>query len=180
MLGGMRGALSIALAASIATSTLVTATYVNDINVMVLSVALVSITLQAGVLTNYAKKVFPQDQEREHEKLTIRLAKARSAIELLQKMYEEGKISESEFAEELEKDKDELTEVLSEINLKVNVASVAKTRASELYFSVRNLRNSNVINILRRHSISGSVEEAVEGAEATPIKSDAAKEQDGK
>jgi monovalent cation:H+ antiporter, CPA1 family len=177
MLGGMRGALSIALAASIATSTLVTAEYVNEINAMVLGVALISITIQAGVLTNYARKAFPQEQEREHEKLTIKLAKARSAIELLQKMYEEGKISESEFAEQLEKDKDELTEVLSEINSKVDLAGVAKTRASELYSSVRNLRNSNVISILRRHAISGTVEKAVEGAERTSIRKDAGKEQ---
>ena len=168
MVGGVRGALSIALAASITistTSTIVTSEYVNDINAMVFGVALISITLQAGLLSRYAKRIFHQDQEREHEQLNIRLAKARSAIEALQKLYEEAKISEIEFATQLEKDKDELTEVISEINTKIDSTTLARSRASELFSSVKTLSSSNVMSILKRHSMSGSVEEAVKGAE---------------
>ena len=165
MMGGVRGALSIALAASITASTYMTLGDVNDINTMVFGVALISITLQAGVLSRYAKRVFHQDQEREHEQLNIRLAEARSSIEALQKLYEEGKISEGEFADQLEKDRDELTEVLSEINTKVDATALARSRANELFSSVKTLGTSNVMSILRRHSMSRSVEEAVQGTE---------------
>lgn len=165
MIGGVRGALSIALAASIAASAYVTSQNVNAINTMVFGVALISITIQAGILSKYAKRAFHQDQEREHEQLNIRLAKARSAIEVLQKLFEEGKVSESEFAEQLEKDKDELTEVLSEINTKIDAAGLARIRALDLFSSVKTLGNSNVMNILKRHSMSGSVENAVKGTE---------------
>lgn len=163
MIGGVRGAVSIALAASITVSSFVPSKSVNDINTMVFGVALISITLQAGYLSRYAKRVFHQDQEREHEQLSIKLAKARSAIEALQKLYEEGKISEGEFANQLEKDKDELTEVLSEINTKIDAASLARSRASELFSSVKSLHTSNVMKILKHHSISSSVEQAVQG-----------------
>lgn len=60
----------------------------------------------------------------------------------------------SEFAEDLERDKDELTEFLSEISSKIGTSDLAKTRTSELYSSVKNLRNSNVITILRYFAIS--------------------------
>lgn len=171
MMGGVRGALSIALAASITASSFVASKYVDDINTMVFGVALISITLQAGMLSRYAKRVFHQDQEREHEKLNIRLAKARAAVETLQKLYEEAKISEVEFADQLEKDKDELTEVLSEINTKIDATSIAKTRALDLLSSVKTLKSSNVMSILRRHSMSSSVEQAMDGTEINSEKS---------
>jgi CPA1 family monovalent cation:H+ antiporter len=175
MMGGVRGALSIALAASIVTSSVVTSSDVDAINTMVFGVALISITVQAWALSRYSRKAFRNDQTQEQEKLSIRLAKAVSAIETLQKMNDEGKISPNEFADQLEKDKDDLAEILSEINSTTNTASIARARALDLYSSVRSLRNSNAMNILRRNSMSASVEKVVEDSAGGPSGSESKK-----
>lgn len=85
IIGGVRGALFIALAASITTSAIMTSNDVNEISTMVSGVAFISITFQAGILFKYVKGTFPQNLDREHEQLNIKLAKARSAIWVLQK-----------------------------------------------------------------------------------------------
>lgn len=168
MIGGVRGALSIALAASITTSSIISETDVGEINTMVFGVALITIILQSGILSRYAIRAFADSQLVEHEQLNVKLAKARSAIETLEKLREEGKISESEFAAQLEKDKDDLTEVLSEINSKVKTTKIALRRATGLYSSVVSLRDSPVMNVLRRHSMSNSVETMVQKTEEEP------------
>ncbi|MGD0637152.1 MAG: cation:proton antiporter [Nitrososphaerales archaeon] len=62
MLGGVRGALSIALAASLGASTVVSASDVHTITTMVLGVAFLSIVIQAPLLSSYVKRRFA-DQE---------------------------------------------------------------------------------------------------------------------
>ena len=135
---------------------------------MVFGVALMTIVIQSGILSRYAVRAFAEEQFGEHEQLNVRLAKARSAIETLEKLREDGKISESEFAEQLERDKDDLTEVLSEINYKMKTTNIAVRRATGLYSSVVSLRDSPVMNVLRRHSMSKNVETIVEQTEKVP------------
>ncbi|MDA4135412.1 MAG: sodium:proton antiporter [Thaumarchaeota archaeon] len=58
MIGGMRGALSIALAASLVTSTVVTGSELNVVTSMVLGVAFLSIVIQVPLLSQFLKKKF--------------------------------------------------------------------------------------------------------------------------
>ncbi|MDA4134670.1 MAG: cation:proton antiporter [Thaumarchaeota archaeon] len=58
MLGGVRGALSIALAASLGASTVVSAADVHTITTMVLGVAFLSIVIQAPLLSSYVRRKF--------------------------------------------------------------------------------------------------------------------------
>ena len=58
MLGGIRGALSIALAASLGAATVVSASDVQTISTMVLGVAFLSIVIQAPLMARYVKRRF--------------------------------------------------------------------------------------------------------------------------
>ncbi len=157
-LGGMRGALSIALVASITTSALITSSDIGTISAMVLGVAFISISLQAALLFRYIKSKFPEEQVAVAEALNVRLSRSVTAIESLQKLKEEGKISDEEFASQLETDKDELREVLKEINATVDTRNLLKARASNLYASVVTLPMSRAMQILRFHRLSKPIE----------------------
>jgi len=61
MLGGVRGALSIALAATITTSAVISLNDIQTINTMVLGVAFISIVLQVPLLFRYVRKRIPQN-----------------------------------------------------------------------------------------------------------------------
>ncbi len=58
MLGGVRGALSIALAASLSTSAVVSDADIHIITTMVVGVAFLSIAIQAPILSRYIKRRF--------------------------------------------------------------------------------------------------------------------------
>ncbi len=63
MLGGMRGALSIALVASLAGSALLSESDIQTITTMVVGVAFLSIVIQAPLLSRYIKKKFRSQQQ---------------------------------------------------------------------------------------------------------------------
>ena len=63
MLGGMRGALSIALVASLAGSALLSESDIQTITTMVVGVAFLSIVVQAPLLSRYIKKKFGSQQQ---------------------------------------------------------------------------------------------------------------------
>jgi monovalent cation:H+ antiporter, CPA1 family len=135
MLGGARGALSIALAASIPLATFTGPKYngVSQIPTMVLGVAFISISLQSGVLFRYIWKKFPEEQKAKNEELSVRLSRAVAAIGAVQDLKKEGKISDEEFADQLEIGKGELEEAISDIRYDVDTTALLKSRASELY-----------------------------------------------
>jgi Na+:H+ antiporter len=162
MLGGMRGALSVALAASIPVSALVSASDVQTITTMVLGVAFVSISIQAALLSRYIKRNFAGE---ELEQLDVRLSRSLSAIEALQKLKEERKISEAAFVNQLEKDKDDLREVLGEIHASMDAKGVLKSRASELYSSVLEVPVSKAMSVLRLHKMEKPIEAEVAKAQ---------------
>jgi len=135
MLGGMRGALSIALAASVPL-TVISASDGSTLSTLVLGVAFISISLQAALLFRYIKRKFVNEQLITVESLNARLSKAASAIDSLEKLREEGRISDEEFALQLDNDKEELRDVLKEINANVDPRSILRQRAYELYNSV--------------------------------------------
>ncbi|MHB8567890.1 MAG: cation:proton antiporter [Nitrososphaerales archaeon] len=161
-LGGTRGALSIALAASISASAFVSLNDITVINTMVLGVAFISISLQAGLLFRYVRKRFPEEQRAEAEALGVRLSRAVAAIETLQKLKEEGKIPEREFASQLEADKDELRDVIGDIGSSVGTRTILKSRANDLYSSIVTLPMSKAMHILKLNRLSKPIESMID------------------
>jgi hypothetical protein len=136
MLGGMKGALSIALATSISASALISSGDVDMISNLVLGVAFLSIVLQSAIISRYVVRIFPQEGSIVEEELNVRLARAVTAIGDLEKERIDGKISESDFVDRLESDKDELGEVLSEMDARSRPTRILKTRTNDLYTSI--------------------------------------------
>ncbi|MGI0078440.1 MAG: cation:proton antiporter [Nitrososphaerales archaeon] len=158
MLGGMRGALSIALAASL------TASFpaASSVQTMVLGVAFISLSVQAAIMSRYIKSRFKEEQGLQVEKFNVRLSKAVAAIESLQKLREQGKVSDEEFADELERDKDELREVLGDIRSTLGPAEIMKTRAAELYSALISLPMSKAMHILRINRMETPIQTIIE------------------
>jgi monovalent cation:H+ antiporter, CPA1 family len=135
MLGGMRGALSIALAVSIPVPAISAGDH-SQLTTLVLGVAFISISLQAALLFRYIRTRFPAEQRATVESLNARLSKSASAIESLERLKSEGGISDEEFAVQLENDREELRDIMIEINNNLDPRSILRQRASELYSSV--------------------------------------------
>lgn len=154
MLGGMRGAVSVALVASIPASALMPAGDINRISTMVLGVAFLSISGQAWAVTRYVRQKFPGRSEAE---LNTRLSKTLAAIESLERLRAEGSLSGTMFEGELEKEKDELNELLAEIHHSLGTKEVFRTRASSLYGSVIALPMSKGMSVLKSHKMDGQI-----------------------
>lgn len=142
MFGGMRGALSIALSASIATSAVLSANDVSTISDMVLGVAFISIILQGALLTSYSRRRFPEEEKKKEKEITLRLGRAASDIETLQKLKSDGKVSDDDFLQELERDRDTLAEILSDLEKTVAPSNILRSRAVGLYVSISSLSNN--------------------------------------
>ena len=137
MLGGMRGALSIALVVSIP-ATAVSVSDESQLTTLVLGVTFISISLQAALLFRYIKTRFPAEQQASAESLNARLSKSASAIQSLERLRAQGGISDEEFASQLENDREELQEIMKEINKNLDPRSILRQRAAELYSSMLN------------------------------------------
>lgn len=137
MLGGMRGALSIALAVSIP-ATVISASDESQLTTLVLGVAFISISVQAALLFRYIRGAFPKEQSSSIQGLSARLSKSASAIESLKKLREGGGISDEEFATQLETDREELEDIVREINMNADPRGILRKRAADLYSSVVN------------------------------------------
>ncbi|MHB2035160.1 MAG: cation:proton antiporter [Nitrososphaerales archaeon] len=143
MLGGMKGALSIALSASIASSAAISATDALTVSDLVLGVAFTSIIVQGALLSTYAKRRFPVP-ERAKDEIAVRFASTASDIEALQKLKSEGKVSDAEFGSELERYRDALSDILSELETSIGPSDIVKAHASRLYDSISSSRPSNL------------------------------------
>ncbi len=159
MLGGMRGALSVALVASIPVSAFVSSSDLETITTMVLGVAFASISIQAAILSRYIRRNFPMERI---DQLNVRMSRAVAAIENLERMKEEGKLTAETFMEELEKDREELRETLGEIHEAVSAKNILRSRASELYSSIVSLPMSRAMHVLRSHKMEEPIESMVE------------------
>ena len=73
MLGGVRGALSIALAATITASAVISEADLHTINTMVFGVAFISIMVQVPLLFRYAKRKMPRWKPSRKRSLTTSL-----------------------------------------------------------------------------------------------------------
>jgi len=94
-----------------------------------------SIVFQATLLSRYIKRVFPQEESLKEE-LNVRLSRAVTAIGEVEKLRLDGKISEEEFTRQLESDKDELEDVLAQMDARLHPTKILRSRTSELYSSV--------------------------------------------
>jgi len=154
MLGGVRGALSIALSASISGSGLVSSADSDIVTTMVLGVAFISILFQTSVLSRYIRRVFKREEDtlsslRQHESITARLEKSASTIESLKRMREKIKISEEEFVSLLEKEKAEVDRLLTSMVTdpgNTTPSNILRSRSADLYDSV--IKSSNLARLI--------------------------------
>ena len=139
MLGGVRGALSIALAATITTSAVISLGDIQTINTMVLGVAFISIVLQVPLLFRYVRKRIPQDVSVPEAEIDEQFELISAHVEELRKLKSEGKISNEEFARRIEENKKKLDELIAKSPITVETKKIIRARASALYGSLQKI-----------------------------------------
>jgi CPA1 family monovalent cation:H+ antiporter len=135
MLGGVRGALSIALVATIATSAVISQGDINTINTMVLGVAFISIVFQVPLLLRYIKRKIPQADAVSEAEIDEQFELIESHMEEVRKLKSEGKISNEEFTKRIEENKRKLDELIATSPITVETRKIIRARASALYNS---------------------------------------------
>jgi hypothetical protein len=80
-------------------------------------------------------------EETEAEKIDEKLATVCSSMEETRKLMAEGKLSDQEFAERLEENKDQLDQTIHESSTLVETRKIIKRRATLLYKSVAKPRS---------------------------------------
>ena len=135
MLGGVRGALSIALVATITTSAVISKGDINTINTMVLGVAFISIVFQVPLLFRYVRKKIPQTDTVSETKIDEQFNLIASHMEEVRKLKSEGKISNEEFTKRIEENKKKLDELIATSPITVETRKIILARASALYNS---------------------------------------------
>ena len=138
MLGGVRGALSIALAATITASAVISTTDLHTINTMVFGVAFISIVVQVPLLFRYAKREMPESEAFKATELDDQFALISSAIEEVHKLKSQGKLSNEDFTEKLEESKIDLESLISKSKVTVETRKIIRARASLLFPSLLN------------------------------------------
>ena len=136
MLGGVRGALSIALAATITTSAVISLGDIQTINTMVLGVAFISIVLQVPLLFRYVRKRIPQDVSLPDTEIDEQFELISAHFEELRKLKSEGKISNEEFTRRIEENKKKLDELIAQSPITVETRKIIRARARALYGSL--------------------------------------------
>lgn len=124
MLGGMKGALSIVLLASIPSSLASR----DTVTTMVLGVAFLSITLQGSFLFRYADSKFPRSHKSIRSDADAKLTATLAELEELRKAREKGDIAEDEFASWMSKKEKELAQLVEEMKVTSQTMKVLKSR----------------------------------------------------
>ncbi len=139
MLGGVRGALSIALAATITTSVVISQTDLHTINTMVFGVAFISIMIQVPILFRYVRRKIPDSDAFKETALDEEFAKISFSIEELHKLRSEGKISDMEFTERLERSKMMIEKLMTKFHPSLETRKIIRARTSALFPSLQKL-----------------------------------------
>ncbi|MDA4116644.1 MAG: sodium:proton antiporter [Thaumarchaeota archaeon] len=124
MLGGMKGALSIVLLASIPSSV----EHRDTITTMVLGVAFLSITLQGSLLFRYTDSRFPRSQKSLKTEADAKLSATLAELEELKRLKEQGKIPEDEFAFWMGQREKELAELVEEMKVTNQTEKLLRSR----------------------------------------------------
>ena len=135
MLGGVRGALSIALVATITVSSVISQGDINTINTMVLGVAFISIVIQVPLLFRYVRKKIPQTDELSKTEIDEQFELIAAHMVDVRKLKSEGKISNEEFTKRIEENKKKLDELIASSPITVETRKIIRARASALYNS---------------------------------------------
>jgi monovalent cation:H+ antiporter, CPA1 family len=135
MLGGVKGALSIALAATITTSAVISSGDIQNINTMVLGVAFISIVIQVPLLFRYIKKKMPQTEIASEIVIDEQFEVIASNIDELKKLKAKGEISNEEFTESIEANKKRLDELIAKSPVTIETRKIIRARATGLYAS---------------------------------------------
>ena len=135
MLGGVRGALSIALAATITTSAVISLGDIQIIDSMVLGVAFISIVFQVPLLFRYVRKKVPQTDIASDIVIDEQFELMASHIDELKKLKATGEISNEEFTESIEEGKKKLDELIAKSPVTIETRKIIRARASGLYAS---------------------------------------------
>jgi CPA1 family monovalent cation:H+ antiporter len=135
MLGGVRGALSIALVATITTSAVISQGDIDTLNTMVLGVAFISIVFQVPLLLRYVNKKIPQTETLSITEIDEQFELIASHLQEVKKLQSEGKISNEEFTAKIEENKKKLDELSSTLRVTVETRKIILTRANALYAS---------------------------------------------
>ncbi|HKM59662.1 MAG TPA: hypothetical protein VJY36_02195, partial [Candidatus Bathyarchaeia archaeon] len=135
MLGGVRGALSIALVATITTSAVISQGDINKIDTMVLGVAFISIVFQVPLLLSYVRKRMPQTDTTSETEIDEQFELMAAHMEELKKLKSEGKISNEEFTERVEENKKKLDLLIATSPITVETRKIIRARASAVYNS---------------------------------------------
>jgi Na+:H+ antiporter len=133
LLGGVRGALSIALAATITTSVVISQTDISTISTMVFGVAFISIMIQVPLLFKYVKREMPESEAFVETELDEQFARISSIMEEAHRLKCEGKISNNEFSEKLEEGKDRIDQLIAQSKITVETKKIIQARASKLF-----------------------------------------------
>jgi monovalent cation:H+ antiporter, CPA1 family len=133
MLGGVRGALSIALAATLTTSVVISLGDIQTINAMVLGVVFISIVFQVPLLFRYVRKKIPQPKTGSSGEINEQFELIAAHIEQLKKLKSEDKISNEEFTERLEENKKKLDELIAKSPVTVETKKLIHERAKALF-----------------------------------------------
>jgi CPA1 family monovalent cation:H+ antiporter len=135
MLSGVRGALSIALVATITTSAVISQGDINTIDTMVLGVAFISIVFQVPFLFRYVRKKIPQDDAVLATEIDEQFEMIASHMEEVRKLKSEGKISNEEFTKRIEENKKKLDELIATSPITIETRKIVLARASALFNS---------------------------------------------
>ena len=133
MLGGVRGALSIALAATITTSAVISQTDLRTINTMVFGVAFISIMVQVPLLLRYVRRQMPDSEAFKETELDDQFAQISSSIEEVHRLKSEGKISDQEFSKRLEESRIEIEKLMTKSHATLETRKIIQARASILF-----------------------------------------------
>jgi monovalent cation:H+ antiporter, CPA1 family len=124
MLGGMKGALSIVLLASIPSSV----GQRDTVTTMVLGVAFLSITLQGSLLFRYADSKFPKSRKSTEREADAKLTATLAELEALRKLKEEGTIQEDDFTFWMGQREKELAQLVEEMKVTNQSMKVLRSR----------------------------------------------------
>jgi len=135
-LGGVRGALSIALAATITASTVISVNDLHTINTMVFGVAFVSIMVQVPLLLRYSRRKLTQSEAVTEDDLNEQFELVASHMEEVKKLKLEGKMSNEEFSRRIEVSKRQLDELINKSPVTIETKKIIRERALALYASL--------------------------------------------
>jgi Na+:H+ antiporter len=136
-LGGVKGALSIVLAATITSSAVISLSEITIIRTMALGVAFLSITFQVPLLFSYVRSKFKVQKPEQELKVEEKLSNVSASIEEAIQLRNERKISKVEFGNKLEEFKDQIDETIHDSAMMLETKKIVKERVSMIYSSVK-------------------------------------------